>query len=188
MTIVLGVTGGIAAYKACELVSLLRRQGHEVWCVMTESATKLVTPLTFETLTGHPVAVDAFSRKTPHDIEHIALARRADVVCVAPATANCLAKYAHGIADNLLATTLLATRAPVLLAPAMNTAMWEHPATVANVELLKQRGVAFVGPETGHLACGEEGAGRMTDVDAIAKAVSEQSSIAQAMRHGSRTE
>ena len=153
--VVLGVTGGIAAYKSCEVVSRLHRLGAEVYVVMTENACRFVQPLTFETLSGHPVVSDTFRRPETWEVEHVALAKRADVFLIAPATANILAKMACGLADDMLSTTVLATRAPVLVAPAMNTGMWENAATRANVETLRKRGVRFVGPEGGHLACGD---------------------------------
>ncbi len=163
-TIVLGVTGGIAAYKACDLTSRLRKAGAQVFVVMTENACKFVCPQTFETLSANPVAVDTFKREESWRVGHVSLARRADLVAVAPATANILAKMAHGIADDMLSTTLLAASGkPVLLAPAMNTAMWEHPATRENVRILKERGCLFEGPEGGFLACGDEGKGRMSE-------------------------
>jgi len=165
--VVLGVTGGIAAYKSAEIVSRFRKLGIDVYVVMTAHATEFVSPLTFETLSNHPVAVDMFRRETPWEVEHIALAKRADLFLVAPATANLLGKLAHGIADDMLTTTLLATRAPVLLAPAMNTGMLENAATQENMGILKSRGIALLGPEAGMLACGDEGAGRMSSPEAI---------------------
>lgn len=170
-TIVLGITGGIAAYKACTLISLLKKRGYEVWCVMTPNATQFITPLTVETLSGHPAAVDQFTRETPWDVEHIALAQRADLMVVAPATANCMAKFAAGIADDLLTTTLLAVTAPVLFAPAMNAAMWRNPATQANLQALQARGVSFVGPASGLLACGDNDIGRMVEPEEIADTI-----------------
>ena len=164
---VLGVTGGIAAYKACELASRLRKAGADVFVIMTKNACEFVRPLTFETLTNHPVVTDTFARPETWEVEHIALAKRADVFVIAPATANILAKMACGIADDMLSTTVLATRAPVLIAPAMNTGMWENPATRQNAETLRSRGVRFVGPEGGYLACGDTGAGRMSEPEAI---------------------
>ena len=161
--IVLGVTGGIAAYKACELVSRLRKAGAQVYVIMTQHACQFVAPLTFETLSNHPAVTDTFARPETWEVEHIALAKRADVFVVAPATANILAKMAHGIADDMLSTTVLATKAPVLVAPAMNTGMWENAATRDNVKLLRQRGIRFIGPEGGFLACGDTGAGRMSE-------------------------
>ena len=164
--IVFGVTGGIAAYKAVEAVRQLVLLGCEVKVIMTEHATRLVGPETFRAVSGNPVAVSLFDGGSKH-IEHIYLARNADLVIVAPATANLLAKMAQGIADDLLTTTLLATRAPVLVAPAMNTRMYRHPATQDNMKKLRERGVHFVGPESGALACGEEGEGRMAEAQRI---------------------
>ena len=166
--VVLGVTGSIAAYKAADLASRLTQAGLSVHTVMTENATKLVGPATFRALTGRPVATEMFDLTNPFSIEHVSLADLADVFVVAPATANVIAKLAHGIADDLLTCTALATRAPLLVAPAMHTAMWENPATQANVETLLTRGVRFVGPAVGRLASGGHGAGRMASVDDIA--------------------
>ena len=177
MRITVGVSGGIAAYKAAELVRVLQRQGLEVHVVMTEAATKFVQPLTFAALSGHKVITslwdDAGTADGGYDssIEHIGEAQWADALVVAPATANILAKFAHGIADDFLTTMYLATTAPVLVAPAMNVNMWEHPATQANLEMLRQRGVRVVDPGTGDLACGMVGAGRMAEPEAIADAV-----------------
>lgn len=169
--VVLGVTGGIAAYKACEVVSRLRKLGAGVDVMMTENATKLVAPLTFETLSCRPVCVDTFARAESWDVKHISLAQKADVMLVAPATANLMAKLAHGIADDMLTTTLLATKAPVLLAPAMNTGMWTASVTQQNLQTLRERGVGFIGPDSGLLACGDTGAGRMSEPVEIVKAV-----------------
>lgn len=169
--VVLGVTGGIAAYKACELTSRLRKAGAQVYVILTKNACQFVSPLTFETLSNHPAVTDTFARPTTWEVEHIALAKRADVFVIAPATANIIAKLAHGIADDMLSTTVLATRAPVLAAPAMNTGMWTNAATRENVETLRRRGVRFIGPEAGFLACGDEGAGRMSEPEAIFGAV-----------------
>ena len=166
--VVLGVTGGIAAYKACELLRLLQKQGADVYVVMTKNACQFVQPLTFETLSGHPVAVDTFERPATWEVEHIALAKRADLFLIVPATANIIGKMANGIADDMLSTTVMATRAPVMIAPAMNTGMWENPATQANMAALKARGVHVVAPATGHLACGDSGAGKLEDVAVIA--------------------
>ena len=163
MKVVLGVTGSIAAYKACELVRLLVKRGDDVHVVMTEHARAFVTPLTFQTLSRNPVESDLFADPQDWKPGHISLAAAADLVVVAPATANILAKMAHGIADDLLSSTLLATKAPVVVAPAMNTGMWENPATQANVAALTARGVRVVQPGTGDLACGTEGAGRMAE-------------------------
>lgn len=169
--VVLGVTGGIAAYKACELCSHLRKAGAQVYVIMTQNACEFVAPLTFETLSNHPVVTDTFKRPDTWEVEHVALAKRADIFVIAPATANIMAKMAHGLADDMLSTTVLATRAPVLLAPAMNTGMWENIATQENAALLRKRGVHFVGPEGGYLACGDSGAGRMSEPAAIFGAI-----------------
>jgi len=177
MRITVGVSGGIAAYKAAELVRTLQRQGLEVHVVMTEAATKFVQPLTFAALTGHKVITGLWDESGTAEgaydssIEHIGEAQWADALVVAPATANILAKFAHGIADDFLTTLYLATTAPVLVAPAMNVNMWEHPATKANLEILRQRGVRVVDPGTGELACGMVGAGRMAEPESIADAV-----------------
>ncbi len=168
--VVLGVTGGIAAYKAVDMVSRLKKLGATVDVVMTKNATEFVTPLTFETLSGQPVTVDTFHREAAWEVEHVALAKKADLMLVAPATANLLAKLRAGIADDMLTTTLLASRGPILLAPAMNTAMWEAPATQENLRALRQRGVHTIGPDTGLLACGDNGAGRMSEPQDIVEA------------------
>jgi phosphopantothenoylcysteine decarboxylase/phosphopantothenate--cysteine ligase len=169
--ILLVVTGGIAAYKIPELVRALARAGHSVRCAMTSEAQRFVSPMVLQTLTGEPVRSDLFDPSQEGEIDHIRLADWADLVLVAPATANILAKMCHGVTDDLVTALLLATRAPILVAPAMNVNMWEHPATQANVELLHARGVRFVGPEPGELACGWEGLGRMTEPVAIAAEV-----------------
>ncbi len=170
--ILLAVTGGIAAYKAPEVVRALQRDGHEVRCVLTSAATRFVAPLTLQTLTGEAVRCDLFDPSEEGEIDHIRLADWADLVIVAPATADMLAKLSHGLADDLVSAVLLATRAPVLVAPAMNVNMWKHPATQANLEVLRGRGVDFVGPEVGELACGWEGEGRMSEAGTIAEAAS----------------
>ena len=169
--IVLGVTGGIAAYKSAEIVSRLRHLGARVHVIMTKNATEFVAPLTFQTLSANPVVTDTFTAPEYWNVEHVALAKLADVFVVAPATANILAKMANGIADDMLSTTLLATKAPILAAPAMNTGMWTAPATQENVRRLKERGVHFVGPDSGILACGDTGAGRMSEPAAIVNAI-----------------
>lgn len=170
-TVVLGVTGGIAAYKACDLVSRLHKKGINIRIIMTEHACEFVQPLTLEVLSGNRVVTDMFNRDFPWEVEHISLAKAADVFAVVPATANILGKYAHGIADDMLSTTLLATRAPVLFAPAMNTNMYEHPAVQENIAILKQRGCLFVEPTSGHLACGDTGNGKLADVETIEQAI-----------------
>ena len=178
MRVTVGVSGGIAAYKAAELVRALQRQGLEVHVVMTAAACKFIQPLTFSSLTGYKVVTslwdEADSSATPAEqngIEHIDEALSTDALVVAPATANILAKFANGIADDFLSTMYLATRAPVLVAPAMNVNMWEHPATQANLETLRRRGVQIIEPGTGALACGMVGAGRMAEPEAIAHTV-----------------
>ena len=182
MRVTVGVSGGIAAYKAAELVRALQRQALEVHVVMTEAACKFVQPLTFAALTGHKVVTSLWDGTGASDgsydssselsgIEHIGEAQWADALVVAPATANILAKFAHGIADDFLTTLYLATRAPVLVAPAMNVNMWEHAATQANLEILRQRGVRVVEPGTGDLACGMVCSGRMAEPETIADAV-----------------
>jgi phosphopantothenoylcysteine decarboxylase/phosphopantothenate--cysteine ligase len=178
MRVTVGVSGGIAAYKAAELVRALQRQALEVHVVMTAAACRFVQPLTFAALTGHKVITslwdewDADQATTEQNgIEHIGEAQWADALVVAPATANILAKFAHGLADDFLSTLYLATAAPVLVAPAMNVNMWEHPATQSNLEILRARGVRVVEPGTGELACGMVGAGRMAEPEAIADAV-----------------
>ena len=167
--ILVGVTGGIAAYKTAMLVSRLVQAGAAVSVVMTEHATRFVGPLTFQTLTARPVYTDPFATPEVYQSDHIALAERGELVVVAPATANALAKLAHGIADDLLSTVLLATTAPLLVAPAMNVNMWNHPAVRANVALLESRGVRLIGPEEGRLACGTVGRGRMAEPEDILK-------------------
>lgn len=170
--IVLGVTGSIAAYKAAELTRMLVKAGIDVNVVMTRAATKFVTPLTFQTLSQRPVAVGLFAPIQDWEPHHISLARRADVLVIAPCTANTIAKLAQGIADNELTATALACRAPLVIAPAMNDAMFEHPATQANLATLKARGASVVDPSTGELACGSEGKGRLAPLDAIFAAIS----------------
>jgi phosphopantothenoylcysteine decarboxylase / phosphopantothenate---cysteine ligase len=169
--IVLGVTGGIAAYKAVEVASRLRKLGAQVFVIMTKNACEFVTPLTFETISNHPVVTDTFERPETWEVEHIALAKRASLFSIAPATANILAKIAHGIADDMLSTTVLATRAPILVAPAMNTNMWEAEATRENMRVLEKRGVMTVGPGIGFLAEGTEGVGRMAEPQEIVDAI-----------------
>lgn len=167
--IVLGVTGGIAAYKACDLVSRLKKRGAQVRVVLTAHACQFVPPLTFETLSGNPALTDTFAPRS--EMEHIALAKWADIFVIAPATANALAKLANGIADDLLSTTALAMPVPLLIAPAMNANMWRHPATQQNMKTLIARGAHIVGPEAGRLACGDDDIGRMSEPEKIAEAI-----------------
>jgi phosphopantothenoylcysteine decarboxylase / phosphopantothenate---cysteine ligase len=167
MNILLGVTGCIGAYKAAEILRGLQRAGARVRVVMTRSAAEFVRPLTFEALSGRPVVTEMFGRPDYAEIEHIALAREAGLLLVAPATANVIAKFAHGVADDFLSTLYLSNTNPVLVAPAMNVEMWQHPATQANLAVLRERGVNFVEPESGYQACGEIGVGRLASVERI---------------------
>lgn len=167
-TVVLGVTGSIAAYKSAELASLLYKQGHDVFVVMTHDATEFITPLTLQTLSKNPVMTSFYDEKENWRPGHIQLADRAHLLLVAPATAHIIAELAHGLAGHPLAAIALATRAQILIAPAMNGKMWEHPATQENVLTLRERGVEFIGPEEGMLACGYEGVGRLWKVEDIA--------------------
>lgn len=165
--VVLGVTGSIAAYKAADLTSQLRKRGAEVFPVMTVGAQKFITPLTLQTLARQPVAADLWQEGNGWQPGHVDLADKADLLLIAPATADVIAQFAHGLAPDFLASLYLVCRAPVLVAPAMNGKMWSHPATVANVAVLKSRGVEFIGPEEGMLACGYEGLGRLWPVEGI---------------------
>lgn len=169
--IVLGVTGSIAAYKAAELVRLFVKNGDEVHVVMTDAACEFVKPLTFQTLSRNPVLVDQFAPPVSWKPEHISLAEAADLVVVAPATANTIAKMRYGIADNLLTATLLATRAPIAIAPAMNDGMWESAVTQDNIAALRERGIKVIDPDSGELACGTSGKGRMMENEEIFKAL-----------------
>ena len=169
--ILVGVSGGIAAYKSAELVRLLRAAGAEVRVVMTPAATRFITPLTLQALSGHPVRVELFDAGAEAGMDHIHLARWADAVLVAPASADLLARLAAGRADDLLTTLCLATRAPLLVAPAMNSAMWAHPATRDNVARLAARGVTLIGPAEGEQACGETGPGRLVEPPQLVAAV-----------------
>ena len=170
-TIVVGLSGGIAAYKACDLVRRLKEQGAEVHVMMTRAAREFVTPLTLQTLSGNPVHTELFSLTEEQQIGHISLADRADLIVIAPATADLLAKAAHGIADDLVTTVLLATTAPILFAPSMNVHMWENRITQENVAKLKQVGCTILEPAEGSLACGYEGKGRLPDPESILAAI-----------------
>ncbi|MBD8496865.1 bifunctional phosphopantothenoylcysteine decarboxylase/phosphopantothenate--cysteine ligase CoaBC [Paenibacillus arenosi] len=172
-TIVLGITGGIAAYKAAALCSKLTQAGASVHVIMTESATKFIPELTLQTLSRNPVYTDTFDERDPSVVSHINLADRADLFLIAPATANILAKMAYGLADDMLSTTLLATTAPVMVAPAMNVHMYAHPAVQHNMELLRQRGVHFIEPAEGPLACGYTGKGRLEEPELIVEHVNQ---------------
>lgn len=173
-TVLLGVTGGIAAYKAAALASALVKQHCQVEVVMTEHATKFVTPLTFEQLTGRRTMVDTFDRNFSHQVEHIALAQRTDLVLIAPATANVCAKLAHGLADDMLTTTVLACKCPKLIAPAMNTNMYENPVTQDNLDILRRYGWEVIAPASGRLACGAVGAGKMPEPEDLLQHVLRQ--------------
>ena len=165
--VLLGVTGGIASYKIATLASLLVKAQADVHVIMTENAANFINPITFETLTGHKCITDTFDRNFEFKVEHIALAQLADVVMVAPATANVMAKLAHGLADDMLTTTVLASRAPKIIAPAMNTAMYENPVTQDNIKLLKHYGMEVITPSIGHLACGDNGTGKMPEPETL---------------------
>src|SRR5499425_1279132 len=167
MKVLLGVTGCIGAYKAAEILRGLQRRGVQIRVVMTRHATEFVRPLTFEALSGQPVIVEMFGRPNYAAIEHIAVAREADLLLVAPATANIIAKFAHGVADDFLSTVYLSNTNPVLIAPAMNVEMWNHAATRANIKVLRERGVSFVEPGVGYQACGEVGMGRLAEPEDI---------------------
>ncbi len=169
--IVLGVTGGIAAYKAAELVRELVRAGAQVHVIMTKSAREFIAPLTFQTLSGNPVSTELFNLVEESEIGHISLADRADVFVIAPATANIIGKIASGIADDMLSTVVMATKAPVLIAPAMNVHMWENAICQGNITRLRARGYHFVEPESGELACGYEGKGRLAEIAGIVEEI-----------------
>ncbi len=160
-TVILGVTGSIAAYKAANLASMLKKQHADVQVIMTQNATQFMNPITFESLTGNKCLVDTFDRNFQFQVEHVALAKRADLAIIAPATANIMAKLAHGLADDMLTTTLLACRCPKLIAPAMNTRMYENPVTQDNMDILRKYGFRIIEPAVGHLACGDTGAGKL---------------------------
>lgn len=166
-TILLGVTGGIAAYKSASLASLLVKSGAEVRVIMTENAKNFITPITFETLTGHKCITDTFDRNFEFSVEHVSLAQKADAIMIAPATANVIAKLAHGLADDMLTTTVLASKAPKIIAPAMNTGMYENPVTQDNLALLQKYGMEVVTPASGRLACGDVGAGKMPEPETL---------------------
>lgn len=179
--VVLGVTGGIACYKSCEIVSRLKKLGFGVDVIMTQHACEFVQPLTFETLSSRPVVTDMFDRKHPWEVEHISLAKKASVFVIAPATANIIGKLANGIADDMLSTTAMATKSKIIIAPAMNTNMYENPVVQENIQKLKQRGYIFVEPVAGRLACGDVGKGKMAEpaeiVEKITQVLSEKQDL-----------
>ncbi len=166
-TVVLGVTGSIAAYKIASLASMLVKQGADVRVIMTQNAVRFITPITFETLTGHKCLVDTFDRNFEFQVEHVSLAKQADLVLIAPASADVIGKLAHGIADDMLTTTLLACRCPRLLSPAMNTAMYENPIVQDNLRYLSRSGYEIIAPAVGHLACGDTGSGKMPEPEIL---------------------
>ena len=169
--VVMGVTGSIAAYKACDIISALRKSGVDVHVILTHAGAEIITPLTLETISGNRVVKDMFDSDRHFEVEHISLAKLADLFLVAPATANFIGKMASGIADDMLTTTVMATTAPMMIAPAMNTNMYLDAATQANIETLKRHGCEFIAPATGHLACGDEGIGKLAAVEDIVRAV-----------------
>lgn len=170
-SVVVGVTGSIAAYKACEIVGMLRKAAFDVDVVMTREAEEFVTPLTMQTLSGRPVATDMFALPEEWDVAHTALAEKADLVIIAPATASIIGKLAGGISDDMLTCVVYATKAPVLIAPAMNVNMYKHPVVQDNIAKLKKIGYEFIGPVKGHLACGCDDIGHISDVkDIVAEA------------------
>ena len=170
-TVLLGITGGIAAYKMANVASALRKTGAEVHCILTQNATQFITPLTFETLTNNRCIVDTFDRNFQYDVAHVSLAKKADVILIAPATANVIAKLAHGLADDMLTTTVLAARCPKLIAPAMNTAMLENPATQENLATLRRYGFTVIEPATGMLACKDVGSGKLPEPEVLCEEI-----------------
>jgi len=171
--VVLGVTGGIAAFKSASLIGLLNKNGMTVKVIMTKNATEFITPLTLSSLSKNKVATDMFDKLTQYDTEHITLAKWADAFVIAPATANIIGKIANGIADDMLSTTVMATTAPVLIAPAMNTDMYQNKIVQSNIQKLKDYGYHFVEPQVGMLACGDEGVGKLANTEDIFKALLE---------------
>ena len=170
-TVLLGITGGIAAYKMANVASALRKTGAEVHCILTQNATQFITPLTFETLTNNRCIVDTFDRNFQYDVAHVSLAKKADVILIAPATANVIAKLAHGLADDMLTTTVLASRCPKLIAPAMNTAMLENLATQENLATLRRYGFTVIEPATGMLACKDVGSGKLPEPEVLCEEI-----------------
>ncbi|MEG0729640.1 MAG: bifunctional phosphopantothenoylcysteine decarboxylase/phosphopantothenate--cysteine ligase CoaBC [Anaerovoracaceae bacterium] len=166
-TVVIGVTGSIAAYKIATLVSMLKKQNCQVHVILTKSGSEFITPLTFETLSGNKCYTDTFDRNFEFDVKHISIAKKADLIMIAPATANIMAKLAYGLADDMLTTTVLASKAPKIIAPAMNTAMFENPITQKNIDILSKTGFDIIQPETGLLACNDVGQGKMPEPEAL---------------------
>ena len=167
INIVVGITGGIAAYKACDIVSYLKKDGFNIDVIMTKNACEFITPLTLETLSGNKVITDMFERPDHREVEHISLAKKANLFLIVPATANILGKVANGIADDMLSTTIMATKAPVIFAPAMNDGMYSNPIVQDNIKKLENYGYKFIEPATGHLACGYDGKGKLAKKEDI---------------------
>ncbi len=184
--VIVGVCGGIAAYKACEVVSQLAQRGAQIYVVMTDAATKFVTPLTFESLSANKVATSAWNLSDSADPQHIKLTEKADLLLVVPATANLLAKVAHGLTDDVLSLMINASACPVVFAPSMNNRMWDHPACVENVEKLKRWGYTFIGPEAGWLACRNVGMGRLSEpkqiIDEVVAMLTDEKKMPKALR------
>ena len=184
-TIILGITGGIAAYKMAEVTRRLVEAGVEVHVMMTRAAQEFITPLTLQTLSGHSVHTELFNLTQEHEIGHISLADRADLILIAPASANILAKVAHGICDDLITTVVCATQAPVIFAPAMNVHMWENSITQENVVKLRKHGYLLLEPDAGFLACGYTGKGRLPDSDALIQEI--EKSLSSPRKRGSKS-
>lgn len=172
--IVIGITGGIAAYKACSLVNFYKNKGYNVDVIMTKNACEFITPLTLETLSGNKVVTDMFDTPDYREVKHISLASKADLFIIAPATANIIGKVANGIADDMLSTTIMATKAPVVFAPAMNNVMYENKIVQNNISTLKKYGYMFIEPDVGHLACGYEAKGRLASIEKITKFIEKE--------------
>ena len=173
LNIVIGITGGIAAYKACGITSYLKKQGANIDIIMTKNATQFITPLTLETLSENKVVENMFERSDFIDVKHISLAKKANLFLIVPATANIIGKVANGIADDMLSTTIMATKAPVVFAPAMNNQMYENPIVQNNIEKLKKYGYKFVEPAVGHLACGYDAKGKLPKKEVIVEFIKE---------------
>lgn len=165
--IVIGMTGGIACYKVCELIRMLKREGANVHVIMTKNATEFITPLTIETLSNNKVVVDMFERNDKYEVEHISLAKKGDIFLIAPATANIIGKIVNGIADDILSTTIVATKSKVIIAPAMNDAMYENKIVQENIKKLKKYGYDFINPDVGNLACGYKAVGKLANNEKI---------------------